>query len=490
MIPQFRMINALRSKAARRRWCQAAGLGFSVLSVLLFLASSFLTASQPQQVTALLPPSEREIQHDFSGDLYFNAEPDAQPIAPLLVEAIHDARERVTLAMFSFQWPEVAQALQAAHDRGVMVTVILDKSNHRRHQWVFESHPELKVIELGSEAGDSVIFMHHKFLLIDEGTPTARIFYGALNFTVLQENMDPGFMLETSDSAFIAPFAEEAERLRSGLHGRAKFRAGFRPGAATLRYPNGWLEVWFSPGFRENSAKTRYLELLNGATRSIDVAIWVLTDGDIASTLAARAAAGVSVRVIADDAFFWGPDSALPFLDKAARNNPEQPLEVVNDTIKTIQQLRTVQPGIPLHTSYLHQHFAVIDQEILITGTNNWSDNGFLMNDESIIVTNIPFLVESFAEWWDRQYQALRGAKLIVQWENDRARLDPTQIIDAVSFQIYTESVAFGDQPALCFEASGAELSQTLKVPEFCRTPRNHAFLLDANGNILAGNYN
>ncbi|HLD63409.1 MAG TPA: phospholipase D-like domain-containing protein, partial [Candidatus Peribacteraceae bacterium] len=162
----------------------------------------------------------------------------------------------------------------------------------------------------------------------------------------------------------------------------------------------------------------------------------------------------------------------------------------VNDTIKTIQQLRTVQPGIPIHTSYLHQHFAVIDQEILITGTNNWSDNGFLMNDESIIVTNIPFLVESFAEWWDRQYQALRGAKLIVQWENDRARLDPTQIIDAVSFQIYTESVAFGDQPALCFEASGAELSQTLKVPEFCRTPRNHAFLLDANGNILAGNYN
>lgn len=45
---------------------------------------------------------------------------------------------------------------------------------------------------------------------------------------------------------------------------------------------------------------------------------------------------------------------------------------------------------------YMHNKFVIIDQSIVITGSANWTMNGFFGNFENVIISNESSLVQSF----------------------------------------------------------------------------------------------
>jgi phosphatidylserine/phosphatidylglycerophosphate/cardiolipin synthase-like enzyme len=45
----------------------------------------------------------------------------------------------------------------------------------------------------------------------------------------------------------------------------------------------------------------------------------------------------------------------------------------------------------------MHHKFAIADQDLLLTGSYNWTRSAATENDENIVVTNNPRLVRSFA---------------------------------------------------------------------------------------------
>lgn len=57
----------------------------------------------------------------------------------------------------------------------------------------------------------------------------------------------------------------------------------------------------------------------------------------------------------------------------------------------------------------MHHKFAVIDKRILITGSTNWTKNGFFGNFENIIITNQAGLAQEFSDEFDRLWRIFDG---------------------------------------------------------------------------------
>jgi phosphatidylserine/phosphatidylglycerophosphate/cardiolipin synthase-like enzyme len=243
--------------------------------------------------------------------------------------------------------------------------------------------------------------MHHKFLLIDRGLPGAELFFGSYNFTYLQEKYDPCFLLETTRPEIISIFGEEFDRLVQNYHGTKKLVVSPDPFAARIKYPEGYLEIWFSPQPASGGLKERMLGLIKVAKSEIKAMIWDFTSRDLAGGLA-DAAGKIPVSIITDDYNYSLPSSAFNYLTAEKAKHGLTKLEVTTDARRN----QEIKDNFKINdlNSFLHHHLLLIDGRIAVFGTNNWSYNGFYNNDESIMVTDLPALVKPFSDVWDFNY--------------------------------------------------------------------------------------
>ena len=134
------------------------------------------------------------------------------------------------------------------------------------------------------------------------------------------------------------------------------------------------VEVIFSPQTYESSHLARTKELLDSATRSIDVAMYSFSDSPIREALERAVARGVSIRVILEAA---NAEHAAPSGTMSAR------LEDAGMDVRWINKI-------------MHHKFAIIDgvrsdlddpaEAILVTGSGNWSNSAGTRYDENTLV--------------------------------------------------------------------------------------------------------
>lgn len=118
---------------------------------------------------------------------------------------------------------------------------------------------------------------------------------------------------------------------------------------------------------------------------------WHFTDQQIAKELL-TIARQYPVSIIVDD-FNWDePDSVKNTLEV----NYLPKLDILTDA-KRNQEISQVF-NEPELNSFLHHHLLIVDDNIAIFGTNNWSAGGFFRNDESVIISNIDLLVDPFRQ--------------------------------------------------------------------------------------------
>ncbi|HEY2811517.1 MAG TPA: phospholipase D-like domain-containing protein [Rhabdochlamydiaceae bacterium] len=93
--------------------------------------------------------------------------PDAQKQAlERLLALIAGAQKSIRIAMFTFTHPQIAQALIAAHQRGVSVSVILDSYSGRgASRKTFEA---LKAAGIRTALSQGQQLLHHKWAIVDE----------------------------------------------------------------------------------------------------------------------------------------------------------------------------------------------------------------------------------------------------------------------------------------------------------------------------------
>lgn len=117
------------------------------------------------------------------------------------------------------------------------------------------------------------------------------------------------------------------------------------------------------------------------AKHSLDVCVYFLTHPSLIDAIVEVFHKDVPVRIITD-------------------------ADMSDNTSSTEHIYKMRKLGIRLRTKqsfyYMHHKFAVIDKRILITGSTNWTKNGFFGNFENIIITNQPDLAKPFAEEFER----------------------------------------------------------------------------------------
>jgi len=146
--------------------------------------------------------------------------------------------------------------------------------------------------------------------------------------------------------------------------------------------------------FEKDDQQDRYdlrifLDYLRSGHKTLDICVFTITNNQIANAILAEFREGVKVRIITDN-------------DKA------------NDLGADIYKL--ARAGIPVKTdkteAHMHHKFAVVDGELIINGSFNWTRSAGTRNFENVVISNNPKMVKSFADHFEHLWNANSMAKL------------------------------------------------------------------------------
>lgn len=139
------------------------------------------------------------------------------------------------------------------------------------------------------------------------------------------------------------------------------------------------VESHFSPG---DNCPTRIGGLFATAKKSADVCVYTITDDRIANAIVEAHQRGVQVRIISDNEKAFDPGSDITRLERAG--------------------VRVRVDRSPYH---MHHKFALFDQELLLTGSYNWTRGAAENNEENFVITDERRLVSPFSDLFERLWE-------------------------------------------------------------------------------------
>ncbi len=141
-------------------------------------------------------------------------------------------------------------------------------------------------------------------------------------------------------------------------------------------------EACFSPG---ETCLHKITGLLGAARHRVDICVFTITDDRVSEAIVDAHRRGVSLRIITDD-------------DKASDRGSD-----IVDLEKS---------GVPVAVdrseAHMHHKFAIFDRSRLLTGSYNWTRSAARHNQENLVVTAEPGLVQAFEAEFDKLWSAYR----------------------------------------------------------------------------------
>jgi phosphatidylserine/phosphatidylglycerophosphate/cardiolipin synthase-like enzyme len=322
--------------------------------LILILVAMACTPARSLQVTAT-PVAPADAAQDWYA-VYFT-DP-AAPNAPsyrggpdeVLAAAINQARLSVDMAIYDLNLWSMRDALIAAHHRGVSVRVVTDSDNM----------DEQEVQEL-KQAGIQVLgdrhesLMHDKFVVIDRSV----VWTGSMNFTTGGAYLDNNNLIRLQSSELGEAYSREFEQMFVDDH----FSSEKTPQTAdtVVTVNSSPIEVYFSP---QDGTLEHILSAVNSAQESIDFLAYSFTSDELAQALIERANAGLIVRGVFDkDQYHSNSGTEYETLHNAG-------LDVWLDA----------------NPRLMHHKVIIVDGQVVITGSYNFSNNAEQYNDENTLI--------------------------------------------------------------------------------------------------------
>jgi len=154
------------------------------------------------------------------------------------------------------------------------------------------------------------------------------------------------------------------------------------------------------------------IENINKAEIFIDIAMYTFTDQEISQAVIEAKERGVKVRIYLDRSQVEAPYSSSRLL-------VEQGLEV----------------RISSNPYIMHHKFAVIDRQIVITGSYNWTASASLRNDENLLVIDDEEVIlrfqRQFEKLWENKFSLERTKELYNKANINLEPLAPSESIEA-----------------------------------------------------------
>jgi competence ComEA-like helix-hairpin-helix protein len=388
-----------------------------------------------------------------------------------IVDRIRLAKSSIDIAVQELRSPLIAQALRDRHRAGVRVRLILENTYSRpwssiaaaeiqqfdarmqeRYRDNFRlidqdrngqltpneinTYDALQVIRQAGipwiddtadgSAGSGL--MHHKFAIIDG----AEVIVTSANLTLSDLHGDlrsakslgnANSLVQIQSPAIAKLFAEEFSLMwGDGPGGKLDSRFGLnKPFRAAQSIPVGdaTVRIKFSPTPTEipwqGSSNGLIAQTLSKSRKTVDLALFVFSEQQIANELETDVQNGLNLRVLIEPTFAYQYYSeALDLLGMAlpprkTRKTEEAPIEQTQDSCGTeadnqvwANPIQTV--GIPILPpgDLLHHKFGVIDQRTVIMGSHNWTEAADRQNDETLFVIHHPTVAAHYKREFDR----------------------------------------------------------------------------------------
>ena len=304
-----------------------------------------------------------------------NKEPDlAGTIPDKLIALIDAANSTIHIASFEFNLTPVAEALIAAHERGVEVQWVTD-DEHGIEADEEEGHGQFAMLDdAGIEVRDDgrSALMHNKFWIFDN----QMVWTGSTNITYngTFRNNNNVIVLHSPEVARI--YEREFQEMSSGEFGP---RSPSTVDDQQLTIGQTPIQILFAA---EDKAVEHLRPLIESATESIRVMAFSFTHDTLGEAVLAQTQEGLDVKGIFE-----------------TRGSETEYSEM---TILFCADVPVRQDGNP---RTFHHKVIVIDGETVVTGSLNFSNNADSSNDENVVIIQNRAIAARYLEEFDRRWQ-------------------------------------------------------------------------------------
>jgi phosphatidylserine/phosphatidylglycerophosphate/cardiolipin synthase-like enzyme len=305
----------------------------------------------------------------------------------VLTTVIGQAETSVEVAAYDFDLETVANALIAAHARGVQVRFVTDSDNAGEDAIRDLRQAGIPVVEDERDSG----LMHNKFIVIDR----VWIWLGSWNLTENGTYRNNNNAVLIASPALAENYAAEFEEMFDGQFGPTSPADTPNPRVAITtevgdnadgerQTKQVEVENYFAP---EDEVAARIIAEIASAQSRIRFMAFTFTSDEIADAMLERAQAGVVVQGVIED-----------------RN-------AGRDYSKYSRLRRGVQDVLTDGNPYImHHKVIIIDDETVILGSYNFTASAEDSNDENVLIIHDPEVAALFVQEFGRVYETARTA--------------------------------------------------------------------------------
>ncbi len=343
----------------------AASLTFLVLVALFFVFQGEPEQDAPPPTLQIDPQSAWTVLFTDPGGseaASYRGGPDAY-----LADAIDAARYSVDVAIYHLNLWSVRDALIRAQRRGLRVRLVVE-SDYRSEAEITELEQE--GIEVVGDMREHL--MHHKFVVLDG----MEVWTGSMNFTVRGAYINNNNLLAVRSSDLAQRYTREFEEMF--LEDRFGALSLPDPAWAPVVLDDGEWTALFSP---DVEVAPKLIELIDDANSTIEFLAFSFTSDEIAGAMLARSDAGVRVRGVVES-------------DQAAAVGAQY------------EALREGGMDVRLdgNPGTMHHKVIILDGEIVICGSYNFTRSAEEHNDENVLIAIDPDLASQFLIEFEKIY--------------------------------------------------------------------------------------
>ncbi|MBN1149140.1 MAG: hypothetical protein JXA78_17910 [Anaerolineales bacterium] len=297
----------------------------------------------------------------------------AGSIPEILIGHIESAQESIHIAAFEFNLTPVAEALIAAHKRGVEIQWVTD-DEHGLEADDEQEHGQFAMLEkAGIEVEDDgrSALMHNKFWVFDGKT----VWTGSTNITQNGNFRNNNNVIVIESPELAAIYEREFQEMWGGEFGP---KSPSTPEQQLAKVVDIQIQVLFSP---EDDTMNNLVQYVHTAEESIRIMAFSFTHSELADAIMARAKAGVDVKGVFEKRGSETVYSVMPNMYCA--------------------KVPVRQDGNP---GTFHHKVIVIDGKMVVTGSLNFSYNADYSNDENTLIIANPNIAVLYMEEFDRRW--------------------------------------------------------------------------------------
>ena len=329
---------------------------------------------EPETAVVIVTEPAKAVSGGYFEALFTNppTSDDSIGVEGKLIGLINGARYSVDGVFYELDLPELADALINAQKRGLSVRLVYDNAQANPHPERVELIKKLEAAGIVLVPDKRSAYMHNKFFIVDGSI----VWTGSFNFTenAAHKNNENAVIFQVPQLA--ENYEKEFEEMFLGK------RFGVTSPSDTPHPEIVWngitINNYFAP---EDKVMAKVIAVVKKAKYSIDFLTFSFTDVDLGYVMSELAANNdVIVRGVFESRQDMG-DSVCPYMMERNKN--------IDGNGEIILRL----DGNP---AIMHEKVIIIDNEIVIFGSFNFSANATKNNDENLLIVHDPGMAEIF----------------------------------------------------------------------------------------------